>query len=57
MSETVREPYRNSKPGEAWNAAYSSKRDEHRCRWPDCQCYSPQGPHECARPRPTGGQG
>lgn len=23
--------------------------DEKRCRWPDCDCYSPQGPHACRR--------
>lgn len=28
MAETVRDPYRNSKPGEAWNAAYSISRRE-----------------------------
>jgi hypothetical protein len=23
--------------------------DESRCRWPTCDCYSPQGPHVCRR--------
>lgn len=23
--------------------------DELNCRWPDCGCYSPQGPGECRR--------
>lgn len=39
--------YENSKPGEAWNAAYAP--DERRCCWPECQCYAPQGPQSCMR--------
>lgn len=23
--------------------------DETRCRWPECHCYTPQGPQECRR--------
>lgn len=26
--------------------------DETRCRWPDCDCYSPQGPQACRRALP-----
>lgn len=48
MGETGRDPYENSKPGEAWNARYSTA-DHNRCRWPDCHCYAPGGPHECIR--------
>lgn len=27
--------------------------DERRCRWPECTCYSPQGPQECRRSLPA----
>lgn len=30
-------------------AAKSGTADDQRCRWPECGCYSPQGPGECRR--------